>query len=55
MDNLSNKLNDIKVGCSIGKTLINHLMYADELVLLSPSAMCLSLLLPVIECVQQTV
>ena len=42
MDDLSNKLNDIKVGCTIGATLINHLMYADDLVLLSPSAMGLS-------------
>ena len=39
MDDLSNRLNDIKVGCTIGATLINHLMYADDLVLLSPSAM----------------
>ena len=38
MDDLSNKLNDIKVGYTIGATLINHLMYADDLVLLSPSA-----------------
>ena len=44
MDDLSIKLNDIKVGCTIGTTLINHLMYADDLVLLSPSAMGLSLL-----------
>ena len=47
MDDLSNKLNDIKVGCTIGATLINHIMYADDLVLLSPSAMGLSLLLSV--------
>ena len=47
MDDLSIKLNDIKVGCMIGTTLINHLMYADDLVLLSPSAMGLSLLLSV--------
>ena len=30
MDDLSIKLNDIKVGCTIGTTLINHLMYADD-------------------------
>ena len=47
MDDLSIKLNDIKVGCRIGTPLINHLMYADDLVLLSPSAMGLSLLLSV--------
>ena len=45
MDALSNKLNDIKVGCTIGATLINHIMYADDLVLVSPSAMGLTLLL----------
>ena len=49
IDDLSIKLNDIKVGCTIGTTLINHLMYADDLVLLSPSAMGLSL-----QCVQHT-
>ena len=47
MDDLSNKLNDIKVDCMIGAILINHLMYADDLVLLSHSAMGLSLLLSV--------
>ena len=47
MDDLSNKQNDIKVGCTIGATLINHLMYADDLVLPSPSAKGLSLLLSV--------
>ena len=46
-DDLSNRLNDIKVGCTIGTTLTNHLMYADDLVSLSPSAMILSLLLSV--------
>ena len=39
MGDLSNKVNDIKVGCVIGITLINHLVYDDDLVLLSPSAM----------------
>ena len=47
MDDLSIKLNYIKVGCTIGTTLINHLMYADDLVLLSPSTIGLSLLLSV--------
>ena len=47
MDDLSNKLNDIKVGCTIAATLINHLMYAEDVVLLSPSAMGLSILLSV--------
>ena len=30
LDDLSNKVNDIKVGCTIGATLINHLMYVDD-------------------------
>ena len=47
MDDLSNTLNDIKVVCTIGTTLITHLMYADDVVLLSHSAMGLSLLLSV--------
>ena len=47
MDDLSIKVNDIKVGCTIGTTLINHLMYADDSVLLSPSALGLSVLLSV--------
>ena len=47
MDDLSNKLNYIKVGCTIDATLINHIMYEYDLVLLSPSAMGLSLLLSV--------
>ena len=47
MDDLSIKLNDIKVGCTIGTTLIKHLIYADDIVLLSPSATGLSLLLSV--------
>ena len=41
------KLNDTKVGCMIGTTLINQLIYADNLVLLSLSAMGVSLLLSV--------
>ena len=36
-----------KGGCTIGAILINHLMYADDLVLISPSAMGLSLSLSV--------
>ena len=47
MDDLSIKLNDIKVGCTIGTTLINHFMYADDLVLISHSATGSSLLLSV--------
>ena len=46
MDDLSNKLNNVNAGCIIGTSLINHLMYAD-LVLMAPSSMGLSMLLSV--------
>ena len=38
MDVLSQSLNCCKTGCLSGEIMINHLMYADDLVLLSPSA-----------------
>ena len=47
MDDLSNKLNNVNAGCIIGSSLINHLMYADDLVLMTPSSMGLSMLLSV--------
>lgn len=36
MDGLSVELNDCKTGCVIGDSLINHLMYADDTVIMSP-------------------
>ena len=45
MDDLSNKLNNVNSGCIIGSSLINHLMYAGDLVLMAPSSMGLSVLL----------
>ena len=36
MDELSNQLNRLKTGCLVGSTTVNHLMYADDLVLLCP-------------------
>ena len=38
MDDLSRLLNCCNTGCMSGDTIINHLMYADDLVLISPSA-----------------
>ena len=38
MDDLSQSLTCCKTGCLSGEIMINHLMYADDLVLLSPSA-----------------
>lgn len=37
VDDLSRRLNNISIGCLLGNVLINHLMYADDLVLISPS------------------
>ena len=44
VDELSKMLNNVHVGCFVGTILVNHLMYADDLVLLSPSAAGLSIL-----------
>ena len=38
MDDLSQSLNCCKTGRLSGEIMNNHLMYADDLVLLSPSA-----------------
>ena len=35
MDELSQQLNECQTGCLIGNILINHLMYADDLAILS--------------------
>ena len=45
MDDLSKKLNELNIGCSIGDFIINHRMFADDLVLVSPSTRGLSILL----------
>ena len=36
MDGLSRELEECKTGCMVGNQLINHLMYADDLILMSP-------------------
>ena len=46
-DDLSVNLKECPTGCIAGGTIVNHLMYADDIVLLSPSATRLSLLLHV--------
>ena len=50
MDDLSKVLNTCKVGCLAGSQRVNHLMYADDLVLLSPSSKGLSELLQWCQC-----
>ena len=38
VDELSEELNKCNVGCNLNGLLINHIMYADDLVLISPSS-----------------
>nr|XP_027209908.1 uncharacterized protein LOC113803337 [Penaeus vannamei] len=45
MDELSAKLNNHKLGCYINDQLVNHLIYADDIVLLCPSLSGLQTLL----------
>ena len=45
VDNMSNKLNNKKIGCMVGNMLINHLFYADDLCIFSPSSNGLQILL----------
>ena len=49
MDDLSALLNSEPIGCVLGEAKVNHLMYADDLVLLAPSAKGLRKLLKVCE------
>ena len=37
MDDLSEEMNSMFVGCCIGKEIVNHLIYADDIALISPS------------------
>ena len=37
LDDLSRKLNSIQSGCFVGSSLLNHLMFADDLCVFSPS------------------
>ncbi len=45
MDDLSHQLGACRTGCVIGNTLLNHLMYADDLAIFSPSSAGLQQLL----------
>ena len=49
MDDLSKELVKSKVGCYIGNMCINHLMYADDSVLLAPSPYALQKLIGICE------
>ena len=45
MDDLSSSLSNTPIGCSIGVVIVNHITYADDLVIISPSAKGLQRLL----------
>ena len=47
MDNLSIQLHRQSIGCSGGGTVINHMLYADDIVLFAPSAKGLQTLLEI--------
>ena len=47
MDDLSRELEECKTGCMVELQLINHLMYADELIIMSPYSAGLQQLLRV--------
>ena len=47
VDDLSVALNACRVGCCVGNVIINHLMYADDLVILAPYVAGLSKLLSI--------
>ena len=49
VDDLSVTLNACRVGCCVVNVIINHLMYADDLVILAPSLAGLSNLLRICE------
>ena len=44
MDDLSQKLYNVNAGCYMGTELVNNLMYADDMVILAPSHVGLSML-----------
>ena len=45
MDNLSLQLHRHPIGCSVGGTVVNRMLYADDIVLFAPSAKGLQKLL----------
>ena len=45
VDNISERLNKTKIGCKVMELIVNHLFYADDLCLFSPSSRGLQILL----------
>ena len=54
MDNLNAQLNSQHTGCSTGDVVVNHMLYADDIALFSPSAKGLQKLLDTAVCVLLT-
>ena len=54
MDGLSSSLSNTPTGCAIGGVMVNHIMYADDLVIISPSVKGLQRLLHVCAVYGQT-
>ena len=54
MDGLSSSLSNTPTGCAIGGVMVNHIMYADDLVVISPSVKGLQRLLDVCAVYGQT-
>ena len=49
IDDLSEELNFIRIGCVMNDMIINHILYADDIVLISPSSRGLAQLIKVCE------
>ena len=45
MDDLSRNLNNAGVSCYVNNNIVNHIMYADDMCLLAPSAKALRILI----------
>ena len=54
MDGLSSSLSNTPTGCSIGGVMVNHIMHADDLVIISPSVKVLQRLLDICAVYGQT-
>ena len=47
MDELSDNLNNSRIGCNLCGLLINHMLYADDIILISPSLAVLQMLVDI--------
>ena len=49
LDDLSLELTESKIGCKINDIIINHLVYADDTILICPSPLALQKLINICE------